>query len=387
MISLTTNNTYIESKGDRVVTIGNPDIKGEFCSHVSCKIWDEDVISFEEEDIKGTPTEKDAIVSLDTPARKMEWYYTGDNLHWVENLKSKPATNKWQLKVNANDFKFLYQPPLEDDAVAGSVIEYFKEGEVDWVRHIWPDGGVDARPLNINNSIAVYHRTKEGNNYKCGKALHILRPRAVAADGKWEWCDIEVKDGIYTRTTPQSFLDTAAYPVRINDDFGFTSIGGTPSGLGPDRDGAFGPYTAPSAGNATAVSFYWTGLTSTPITTGIWTDAANFPVDIVGQSAGAVENTDGWVTQSLMGTPAITATTYYTAFNCDDDQPSFRYDTDASFERNHNNKTYSAGNLTDPYDSVGSTPTGSRKYSSYITYTPSGGPAGIEILRRRREEL
>lgn len=376
---MTIDKTYIEEKGDRVVTIGNPDVKGEFCSHVSCKMWGEDTISFEEVGIKGTSTEKDGTVTLDSAARKLEWYYTDDELHWVQTLKSKPTTNKWQLKVNAGDFRFLYQTPFEDKAVNGSYTEYYEQDGEDWVRLIRPDGDVVWRPLNIDGSYAVYHKTKRNNQYKVGKAFHIPRPKAIDADGNWVWIDLEIKDGVYTETVPQAFLDTAKYPVKCNATFGFETKGANSSPLGPDRDGAFGPHLG-AAGNATHVSFYWDGLSSTPITVGIWADNAGTPGTLIGQSDGTIQNTNGQFTTIALNTsPAITASLYWAGFNCDDDQPTFYYDDDPTptESRWSNATTYSAGNLSSPWDTVGDSEAIERLYSAFITYTPSG--AGLSI--------
>ena len=137
-----------------------------------------------------------------------------------------------------------YQSRFEDllSKVPGSKIEYYTEDDVEWIRFVYPPGGgiiCDERPLDVDGSIVVYHKTKHDHivgykNYRIGKVLHIPRPKAIDKDGNWVWCDIRAKDGVYTRTIPQSFLDSAVYPIIINDTFGYWSTGGGKASLGQD---------------------------------------------------------------------------------------------------------------------------------------------------------
>ena len=92
---ITLDNTFAEIYEDNLVVIGNPSVASEFQSHVRMGVFEgEDSISFCEEGVKGVPTVKDEIITLDLATRKESWFRDGRNLHWVEVLKEKPASNK-----------------------------------------------------------------------------------------------------------------------------------------------------------------------------------------------------------------------------------------------------------------------------------------------------
>ena len=179
----------------------------------------------------------------------MEWYKAAgkmggatfeDILHWVEILKEKPESNKWVWKItDGGQFNYFYQTPLADVPEAqhpDSSLEYFERDGDDYVRLNLATGGFFERTLDIDGSIAVFHKTKKhhrlgGKNYKTGHVMTIPRPKAVDATGKSTWCEIQVVDGVYTRTTPQKFLDEAVYPVRTNETLGWIVETGTGFGF------------------------------------------------------------------------------------------------------------------------------------------------------------
>lgn len=124
-------------------------------------------------------------------------------------LKEKPATNQIVFDIQAQGLRFSYQPPLTQEEIDAGAI----------------------RPDNVVGSYAVYHTTKRDNEYETGKAFHIYRPLAVDALGDKIWCELDINKYInptsLTVTIPQKFLDEATYPVSIDPDFGYTTIGGS----------------------------------------------------------------------------------------------------------------------------------------------------------------
>jgi hypothetical protein len=93
------------------------------------------------------------------------------------------------------------------------------------------------RPENVVGSYAVYHKTKRDHvigqtNYATGKAFHIYRPKVWDADGNEIWAELSYADGTLSVTVPQSFLDSAVYPVRVDPTFGYTSLGATGNNIG-----------------------------------------------------------------------------------------------------------------------------------------------------------
>lgn len=126
-------------------------------------------------------------------------------------LKKKPIKNSWQFKLTWwEDFNFFYQPFLTE---ADKAI------------------GRKASRDDLEGSYSIRHKTKrdhvEGEtNYRIGKFGHFYRPKFIDSDGEWVWANLNITEGIYTVTCPQSFLDTAKYPVKANDTFGNEDVGG-----------------------------------------------------------------------------------------------------------------------------------------------------------------
>ena len=122
--------------------------------------------------------------------------------------KKRPAMdNFFILPITSRNLRFSKQPFLtpEDIAIGTSC------------------------PLNVEGSYAVYHASKKNNQYMTGKAFHLFRPIAEDALGNKAWCSINIDKYIdptsLTVTIPQQFLDEATYPITIDPDFGYTTIG------------------------------------------------------------------------------------------------------------------------------------------------------------------
>jgi hypothetical protein len=137
-------------------------------------------------------------------------------------LKVKPQQNTLTFPIQTRGFKFYKQRPLTQELNPADCTELsetyarLKNGAEYW------------RPENVVNSYAVYHDSKRDNKYKTGKAFHIYRPKLTDTDGKTAWAEFNVdaeQTGQLTITLPQSFLDSAKYPIIIDPTFGYTSIG------------------------------------------------------------------------------------------------------------------------------------------------------------------
>jgi hypothetical protein len=126
---------------------------------------------------------------------------------------SKPDSNVEELSIQTKGLEFYFQPPLEkEERITGH------------------------RPAHVVGSYAVYHESKQNNQYEAGKAFHIYRPIAEDSNGKKVWCDLSI-DKINEKlfiTIPQKFLDEALYPVTVDPTFGYSTIGASvtfPSGV------------------------------------------------------------------------------------------------------------------------------------------------------------
>lgn len=401
------NKTYTDLYGDHwnnVVVFGNPDVEEKFEAHVKMEFWGEDWISICEEGVSGKPIvrtidvqgHQESMLELDLPNVTHQWHRDAKSLtekcahslKWVHILKSKPLSNKLVHKFVGEgwkQFNFNYQHSLLDefpDEVRDPREYYTKDG-VEWlkVRHpyISPKAH-DSRPLYIEGSYAVYHKTKRdhrkgGKNYRIGKCLHIPRSKATDFNGEWVWVDMHIESGILTETIPQSFLDTAQYPVRINETFGYWCSGATASAVGINYAIAYGPHTSPASGSATTVHIYRTDTNNTYFTDGFWDDTGSeYPQDLQADTAGVGPTSDtGWFNTPLDAPVAVTAQTYWIGCNEYQDPSDYAYDArGGGYKRKYVAETYTwpddHGNLVDPFP-AGASNTNNRDYSAYVTYT------------------
>ena len=385
------NKTFTDLYGrnlNNVVVFGNDAVLDEFHAHVKLEFWGENYITLQEEGVKGEPTLKDEIITLDLGDRKMQWFKgppENSSLHWVETLKEKPASNKWSLKIaDADQFNYLYQRPLSVLAaqIPGSQIEYFVRGGIDHIRLVLPPGGPStyiARPIDVDGSIVVRHTTKRDHvlgqtNYRGGIVVHIPRPKAIDKNGKWTWCDIQVKDGVYTRTIPQNFLEAAVYPIVVNDIFGYATNPASYTNLSANYQGGSGPISPTFNGNATQVSMYCAAPSGTlSITLGIWNDNSGDPDTLLDDCVGGtIDATPSWEVQALNDSPVgVLGTNSYHLGSNQGSTIEWWYTDGGDEDSWYDQATYSEGTLETCDGPIGWLTT--IMQGIYVTYTPSGG--------------
>ncbi|MHC4397943.1 MAG: hypothetical protein ACYS1A_20055, partial [Planctomycetota bacterium] len=190
--------------------------------------------------------------------------------------------------------------------------------------------------------------------------------------------DIYIENGLYTATIPQKFLDTAVYPVVINDTFGYVTIGGTLAAASDNYIAAFGPYSPASDGTATQVSNYWDHQGNDNLATyGLYNDDGGDPKGgaLVEDTDGGTVTEDGWHDLSLTPSASVlSANTYWIGRNYDDQggtRCNHAYDENVGYDWYYKSSSYSAGVLPDPFPN-GSAVLNDFQISIYVTYTPSG---------------
>ena len=276
-------------------------------------------------------------------------------------------TQTWSFKlVGWENFDFFFQPPLKNVNEDGSTWE----------------GGIQKKPLyyrpvEVNGSYAVYHKTKVNNQYKTGKFSHIFRPRLVDADNVFlGWVDLSINNGVYSLSIsniPQSIINSAKLPLRFNDTLGSTSAGASQS-----QDGAskFCQFTSGSAGTLTTgyLSVVSNGGFSANWKMALFTNSSNTPNTLVANSSGGFnwETDKGWGSFAVTGTISA-STIYWIGFIADADGYFARwyYDTGSNLYGT------TTGTYADfPPATAGSYTGGSAKIiSAYYDYTPSAGGA------------
>ncbi|MBU1122691.1 MAG: DUF2341 domain-containing protein, partial [Candidatus Omnitrophica bacterium] len=120
-------------------------------------------------------------------------------------LNEKPVSNVISLPIDFKGLKFYYQGQLTSKEIAQGVV----------------------RPEEIIDSYAVYHESKKDNQYETGKAFHIYRPKLIDNKGNWIWAklNIDTENKILKITVDSDWLDKAVYPVIVDPEFGYMSVG------------------------------------------------------------------------------------------------------------------------------------------------------------------
>lgn len=324
---------------------------------------------------------------------KMEWKDTKEEVHaypiqariGMEDgafeieviLLAKPDTNAFAFALSGTeDLDFFYQPPLTAAEMAAGT----------------------KRPDDVVGSYAVYHRYhanyKQGDtNYATGKAYHIYRPKAVDALGNEQWAELSYATSTLTVTVPQSFLDKATYPVRVDPTFGYTTIGATDtqlcgSAINSTRRGAQNVY---SGGSATldkiSMAEHSDSDVSRNIDTTVFINLENTVTDSLTQVAkieSLLHNTTGvaaFYDYTASG-QALSNNNYSLNAICDSaDVPInnhyIRTDTGSSINQySESNASYATLRDESPWTETDSA--GTTLYSIYATYTASGSAAPIK---------
>lgn len=282
-------------------------------------------------------------------------------------LKKKPKTNVVSFTIQTKGLDFFYQPPLT-------------QAEID-------QGSF--RPENVIDSYAVYYKDGKsgdfsqlgGKNYKIGKAFHIYRIKATDSNGVpvWGKQNIDVNKKLYTIEIPQEFLDSAVYPVTIDPNFGYESVGASESGNGPNATGvSHGPLFIPaSSGTVSSVFLYLKSAGTTSATKAcLYSNSSNAPDALLGASAEVtVDATWGW-DEFPLSASVISGNDYHIGFNSATAN-RIMYDS-ATISRGWNYRILTYGTFADPFGTASYAD--NVKVSFYATYTASVSSVVKDII-------
>lgn len=279
-------------------------------------------------------------------------------------LDKKPDTNVFCYAIEgAENYDFFYQPALTPQQII--------------------DG--DTQPENIAGSYAVYHKTLKNHvvgktNYETGKVMHIPRPQVWEVDDATntkQWADLSYDNEQLCVTAPQSFLDKATYPVRVDPTFGYTSFGASAATF--DANWAVGSFVnnlVTSNGTVEKVSVAALDNIGTSRIKGFVTDDGPTTWTIltngIGTEVDPPPTTAVWLDSTMNTPPSVSASTNYHAWVViGNNSSSIKRDTGTSGDsRYESDNTYSTP--TNPNTLTNST----GLYSIYATYTESGGGGG-----------
>lgn len=268
-------------------------------------------------------------------------------------LNEKPSTNEFCYTVEgAENYVFAYQPALTLQEIARG----------------------DERPANIVGSYAVYHKSLMNNQYKTGKAFHIERPQvwSLSNESVKQYATLSYNNGRLCVTAPQSFLDTAEYPVRIDPTLGYTSAGGTNSGI-TTQIRVYPIQMLEAATDIESISFYYAASAGIGTSThSLWnaSTTAFSPGTLATSSQTTFDSTFSWKTLTLDGTNAVATGTYFIGISGTTTGTQLNTRTDTYGFAMYN--TRAANPYTHPPQSpwtLSSVADGQSRTSAYITYT------------------
>jgi hypothetical protein len=273
----------------------------------------------------------------------------GFEFEWL--LPKKPSSNVLTATIQTKGLDFFYQPELTQEEI---------------------DEGY-SRPVDVVGSYAVYHSTKSNNitggkEYRTGKAFHIYRPKVTDANGNTVYADLDIdlETGMLNVIIPQSFLDSAIYPVLVDPTFGYTTSGGSFVTVDQIR-GVIA--TAPSDATIDSISVYHANVgISTTFKGGIYKASDG---SFVGQSDQGTYTANSGEQLKTMNVSSsfsvVNGTSYLIVTMPSTGQMSWRYDSTVSDGvislTAHTYPTFPATITNSFTDS---------KHSVYATYTVSG---------------
>lgn len=278
-------------------------------------------------------------------------------------LNAPPASNVFSFSIDgADNLDFFYQPPLTDEEI--------KEGS--------------SRPENVVGSYAVYYKNHHDHvlgemNYATGKAYHIFRPLVTDANGATVWADLSYSNGILTVTVPQSFLDGAVYPVKVDPTFGYTTQGASDAQIysagGGDQEKS-SRYTLPVDGTVTKLTSYVKATAACNYKASIYDDVGGDGTannkKVIGSEAAIPSSSYTQVDSTA--SVSLTATDYFLGAMADGGVVTCNVAFDSSgtsYDCNTGNWVYASP--PDPWACTGGSTTGTNKYSVYATYTAAAG--------------
>jgi hypothetical protein len=284
------------------------------------------------------------------------YYYTSEEIEnggyeFELDLYDKPSSRTIPFTIRSKELDFFYQPPLTQE-------------EID-------DG--NERPENVVGSYAVYHSSKSNNEYKTGKAFHIFRPWAQDKNGWKVWCElnIDVVNQTLTITLPEDFYNDAVYPVKVDPNYGYTTVGTSTSASSANR-AYFAKATVGTGTTNNIYAFYVRGYkASANVNTksAVWAVSGSTLVDRSTNVVRAISSTSSsWYSQSptTRPQPVLSASTaYYFGFVVEATGATFLYDAGSAGDGG-----YSSNNYSTPTN-LGSISNSTYKFSTYCQVSNS----------------
>lgn len=310
----------------------------------------------------------------------------GSGFEFELEIKKKPVRNYFDFSFESKNITADYQPPLTD-LTAMYQAKFGSNITVTATEVRLSDGTlVASRPDNVVGSYAIYHNSKQNNEYKTGKLFHLYAPYLIDAHGNKSKCtltlDLVTKTG--RLTADQTFLNNATYPIVLDPTFGYTSIGASSDSY---DNGVFmeANVTTDAGGFGTMSDIKvaaWCANSGKHIRLAVYSVSGNDRNLIANTDSGQIEisrttkpTQDSEWTVSTSPTANVTDTTVAICMNNDDYTVYMAGDSAAS----HLQYIYSAyGDFPDASKTLSGYYT--FKFSAYATYSSGGGGSSIKTI-------
>lgn len=150
-------------------------------------------------------------------------------------LVEKPKTNQIVYDIDFSDnIEFCFVPPIDELTLPSDISKIITKRTAtegldkdNNVLMSQPERSVGSYAVYLKNHSKMYSSGAKAEKYKTGKLFHIWRPKLIDGLNTEAWADMVVDEQAktITITAPQSFLDSAVYPVRVDPTFGYTTLG------------------------------------------------------------------------------------------------------------------------------------------------------------------
>jgi hypothetical protein len=287
-----------------------------------------------------------------------EYYLDGnDRLKWdiVFDLLPKKMDIVFDMEYS-DGIEFFYQDELTAEEIANG----------------------DIRPDDIVGSYAVYCN-KANNKYKTGKLCHIPRPFVIDAENNQEWCVLDIKNKKLTITLPETFMENAIYPVRLDPTFGYITEGGTGSTASGIRINN-NDYIMSVDGTATKVYVYSmvTSAGTYTLNAGYYDDNAGAPSTAHKVAMTISNESVGWNNGNISG-DLVNGSEYYPALAKNSSSIRVYYDSVGT--------RWTNSTIYDLDDNPSGLASGAYTFSVYVEYTAASGGIPLPVyLNQLRQQ-
>jgi len=322
------------TKEDVLTTIKIGGLTEKFVPNINANKWnDECWLNINHPDVVNAEKETfvDGKIELAVGNNIHRYYEINGKLEYEIDLKEKPPSGRIEFDLDFSEgMKFHKQlskkARYESNPTGWNKwfdISSFEEYEV-----------LVNQAENVEGGYVLRHNKGHFNQYKTGKFGIIYCPFAIDANDDRIRCELLIVGNKMYIDIDEDWLDKAAYPVKIDPEFGYHTIGEISGPGATDAVLATARDQAPVSGTVTSIFLYSRETDSgQDVKVGIYTDSAGDPNALTSGSPEAFNNCGPWDEEWHEFTPVeipVTSGAYYwIAANNNQAMTEVWYDDDA----------------------------------------------------------